>query len=249
MGGVGGGDNVYVARAGARWQRRRPRPQAAQAPQRNIFRERPGPNGVQARAATTPLDAFNLYMTDAMVHIVVVHTNEEGVRVTAEYNAQNPGGLAKQFRQTTPTEIRAFIGLFIIRGVYRDYGIPRQDLWSEQHGRPVYTATMSVTRFRFLMRILRFDDKATRDARVNDDKFAAIRHLFNMFNEECARHFTLSENVTIDETLRRFRGRCSFRCYMPAKPGKYGILFRVLSDAENRLVNHLRCINSNISNN
>ncbi|KAL0183257.1 hypothetical protein M9458_022632, partial [Cirrhinus mrigala] len=30
-------------------------------------------------------------------------------------------------------------------------------------------------------------------------------------------------NITVDECLVRFRGRCSFKHYMPSKPGKYGI--------------------------
>ena len=31
----------------------------------------------------------------------------------------------------------------------------------------------------------------------------------------------------------KFRGRCSFRQYMPSKPGRYGIKFWILADAEN----------------
>ncbi|KRY04854.1 hypothetical protein T01_11867 [Trichinella spiralis] len=34
-----------------------------------------------------------------------------------------------------------------------------------------------------------------------------------------------SENVTVDERLYPFKGRCQFRQYMPKKPAKYGIKF------------------------
>ncbi|KRY23870.1 PiggyBac transposable element-derived protein 4 [Trichinella patagoniensis] len=36
-----------------------------------------------------------------------------------------------------------------------------------------------------------------------------------------------SENVTVDERLYPFKGRCQFRQYMPKKPAKYDIKFWV----------------------
>ena len=55
-----------------------------------------------------------------------------------------------------------------------------------------------------------------------------------MFDDlsNCQAYNTLSESITINETLRKFLGRCPFKVYMPNKPGKYGILFRVLTDAK-----------------
>jgi len=79
----------------------------------------------------------------------------------------------------------------------------------------------------------------TRSTRQASDNFAAIRQLFDMFNNNCRDSYTLSANVTVDETLRKFRCRCKFRVYMPQKPGKYGLLFRVLSDARKRYVSRM----------
>ena len=82
-------------------------------------------------------------------------------------------------------------------------------------------------RFCFLKRIMRFDDKSTRQAHL--DRFAAFREIFTMFDLNCQSHWTLSLDVTIDETLRRFFGRCSFRCL---RRTKYGLLLRVLADSD-----------------
>lgn len=38
--------------------------------------------------------------------------------------------------------------------------------------------------------------------------------------------------VTIDEMLPAFRGKCSFRQYMPSKPNKYGIKIQAAVDAK-----------------
>ena len=48
--------------------------------------------------------------------------------------------------------------------------------------------------------------------------------------------YTLSEYVTIDETLHKLKGRCGFRVYMSQKSGKYGLSFMVITDAQVRYV-------------
>ncbi|XP_043193754.1 piggyBac transposable element-derived protein 4-like [Amphibalanus amphitrite] len=93
---------------------------------------------------------------------------------------------------------------------------------------------MTVNRFKHLLRVLRFDDRETREERKKVDKFAAIRELFEEFNKLLRVYFSPSECVTVDETLRSFRGRCGFICYMPNKPCKYGILIRDVADANSR---------------
>ena len=52
------------------------------------------------------------------------------------------------------------------------------------------------------------------------------------FIEQSQSLYDLGPNATIDEILLKFRGRCSFRQYMPSKPGRYGIKFWILADAE-----------------
>jgi Transposase IS4 len=45
-----------------------------------------------------------------------------------------------------------------------------------------------------------------------------------------------SEELTVDEMLSLFRGHCPFRVYVKCKPGKYGFMIRMLSDAKHRMV-------------
>ncbi len=228
--------DTFVARSGRTWQTSAPGRDFRRGPA-NIVRERAGPKG-EARQADTLRKAFELFVTPDMVDLIVRHSNEEGKRVFDQWNAAHPNK-QKAFTETCSDEIMAFIGLLILRGAYRDSGSDYYELWNASNGRPCFRATMSRARFELLMRIMRFDDKRTRDARQFDDRFAPIRELFSMFDRECGRNYTLSEFVTIDETLRRFRGRCSFRVYMPQKPGKYGLLFRVLTDANVRYVHKM----------
>lgn len=91
---------------------------------------------------------------------------------------------------------------------------------------------MSIKRFKFITRCLRFDDKITREERKKTDRLAAIREIFTIFVANCQKCYTLGENVTIDEKLEGFRGRCIFKQYIPNKPNKYGIKIYALVDAQ-----------------
>ncbi|KAJ8930155.1 hypothetical protein NQ314_017071 [Rhamnusium bicolor] len=92
--------------------------------------------------------------------------------------------------------------------------------------------TMSIKRFKFLLTCLRFDNKQTREERKKIDKLAPIREFFDLFHGNCKTDYSPSENVTIDEKLKGFRGRCSFRQYLPSKPSKSGIKIFALSNAK-----------------
>ncbi|XP_049847194.1 uncharacterized protein LOC126299375 [Schistocerca gregaria] len=95
---------------------------------------------------------------------------------------------------------------------------------------------MSWTRFFELTKILRFDDKNTREIHRQTDKFAPMREIFESFNSSLPLYFIPDLHTTVDEMLSLFRGRCPFKVFLKEKPGKYGILIRMLSDSETRYV-------------
>lgn len=82
---------------------------------------------------------------------------------------------------------------------------------------------MSLKRFEQLSRFLRFDDSRTRKERLRDDKLAPIRYVWEMFRKDMTLSFVSSLELVVDEQLLTTRNRCSFRQYMPSKPGKYVI--------------------------
>ncbi|VVC41854.1 PiggyBac transposable element-derived protein, partial [Cinara cedri] len=66
-----------------------------------------------------------------------------------------------------------------------------------------------------------------------------IRKIFEDFVKNCKSCYKISEYATIDEKLQSFRGRCSFRVYMPNKPAKYGLKLFALVDSVNYYTNNL----------
>lgn len=85
-----------------------------------------------------------------------------------------------------------------------------RDLFLRNTSNPMYKATMNLNRFENIRRFVRFDDKRTGAARQETDKFAAIRYIWDLFIQQCKTVMVPNINVTIDEQLFAFRGRCSF---------------------------------------
>ena len=122
--------------------------------------------------------------------------------------------------------------MLILAGSLRSGNQNLMDLWDETgFGIEVFFTTMSLKRFLFLLRCLRFDNIDDRPQRLETDKFAAFREVFEIFLANCERYYIVGEYTTIDEQLVPFRGRCGFLQYLASKPAKYGIKVFTLTDA------------------
>ena len=98
---------------------------------------------------------------------------------------------------------------------------------------PHFCAAISRDGLKLIYKFCRFDNIDTREERQVNDKFCHVRKLWDKFIEKSQSLYDLGPNATIDEMLLKFRGQCSFRQYIPSKPGRYGIKFWILADAEN----------------
>nr|XP_023027101.1 piggyBac transposable element-derived protein 4-like [Leptinotarsa decemlineata] len=125
------------------------------------------------------------------------------------------------------------LGLIYMAGIMKGNKLNLEDLWRKDgYGIEIFHLTMSLQRFRFLLRNIKFDNVETRLEGRALDKLAPIRKLFDLFVSHCVKGYHHSEFVTIDEMLPAFCERCAFRQYMPKKPSKYGIKLFALCDAK-----------------
>ncbi|XP_058628873.1 uncharacterized protein LOC131538778 [Onychostoma macrolepis] len=109
--------------------------------------------------------------------------------------------------------MEAFIGLLILAGVFKSHDEATQSLWHGEMERAIFRATMPLKDFERLSSVLRFDDKSTRAARRETDKLAPIRELWEKWVERLPMMYNPGLNVTVDECLLGFRGRCPFNQY------------------------------------
>ena len=181
-----------------------------------------------AMHAVTPLDCFSLFLSDEILDIIVLQTNEN-IKPFIEIVKDKTG--FKYIHATDVVEIRAFIGLIYMRGLMRLSHMDQELLFSDVIGPPIFSAVMSKNRFCFLHAHICFDDPATRNDRWKTDKFAAIRDIYNIFNNNCAKTVIPSDYNTIDETLYSCHVKNGFKIYNANKPARCGLLFKSINSA------------------
>ncbi|KAF0287262.1 PiggyBac transposable element-derived protein 2 [Amphibalanus amphitrite] len=159
-----------------------------------------------------------------MVDLVVKATNK---RLTKTREAlANETSTDPKYADTDSQEIKAFIGLAYARGLLGQNHHSTKRVFHPQTGHQLFSATMSMRRFKKLHANLSFDDPDDRQSRWQSDRFAACRELFECFKRNCLRHVIAEEMTSLDETLYPTRSNVKFRQYNPRKPAKYGLLFR-----------------------
>ncbi|KAJ8948866.1 hypothetical protein NQ318_013520 [Aromia moschata] len=175
----------------------------------------------------TPIGIWECFFDNEILNNIVNFTNIEIQKETEKFSRN------RDIYPTNLDEVRALIGLLYLAGVRKANHLNTEDLWrTDGTGIEVFRLTMSLRRFRTLLRFIRFDDIETRQERVALDKLAPIRTLFDHFNENLKNSYSHSDYVTVDEKLEAFRGRCGFRQYIPNKPNRYGIKIFAVSDAK-----------------
>jgi hypothetical protein len=176
-------------------------------------------------------DVWTLLFDSGMVDKIVASTNQklESVR----HVLSDATKMSSNYKNTDKLEINAYIGLQLLASILKNSREDMTSLFSKDvTNRPYFNATMSVKRYEILTSCLRFDDKDTRDERKREDKSCHISEIFTQFISNSQNNYSPTEYVTVDEMLVPFRGRCSFKVYMPNKPHKYGIKVQCLCDAK-----------------
>ncbi|XP_026175349.1 piggyBac transposable element-derived protein 4-like [Mastacembelus armatus] len=188
--------------------------------QRGVPEYPTGPTGEAIAGARDILSCFLLFFTAELEEIVLRESN----RSTYEGSSQ---------KSMDETNLRAYMGLLTLAGMYRSRGEATSSLCDAEHGRTIFRATMSLKEFHCWSRMLRFDDRKSRGIDGNSpDKLAAIREVWSKWSERLPALYNPGPAVTVDERMVPFKGRCSFRQYMPNKPAKYGLKLWVACDAK-----------------
>ena len=118
--------------------------------------------------------------------------------------------------------MKAFVGLCFAMGILKlpkraQYWRSSKWLFSTEFG-----SIMPRDRFDLLWRYLHLQDN--KDTSINkSDKLWKLRWFIDHLNARFQSVYSFGENCTIDESMVRFKGRLSFRQYLPAKPIKWGI--------------------------
>lgn len=149
--------------------------------------------------------------------------------------------ISDDFIEVNGTEFDAFSGLIIAGGLSHQSKVPVHELWTDSKYIPsIFSTVMSRDRFLDIMKHLRFDDKELRQAKMETDRIAAVREMYEIVVEKFKSSYKPSGCLTVDERISAFKGRVGFKIYMPNKPKKYGMKLWMLCDTENYYVSNFK---------
>nr|XP_022900749.1 piggyBac transposable element-derived protein 4-like [Onthophagus taurus] len=222
-----GNSSYFIAKDKlTRWSKNSLKSKFSKVSAKNLVKIFPGAKQ-QARDIQNEVDAFMRIFTDEMIQYITECTNLHISNVRSQFMRE------RDAKDVSKTEMQAFMGLLLLSGYKKQNHTHFLELWTtDGTGSEIFRMGMGKNSFLFLLAVIRFDDKSTRNQRKKIDKLAAIRWVIDKFIENCKNNYSVGNFLTIDEMLIPFRGRCSFLQYIPNKPAKYGMKVFVLCDAK-----------------
>lgn len=234
--------NQYRASSGRFWNKEPAINQkTARMPAINIFRPARKPGPLPSLKHDSIMNIFDKIFTPNLKTEIIKWTNAKAAYCYQVLNETRQR--KRQWKPLTLSEFDAYLGCLLYIGAMRDAHRNLVSLWSIEEGHVILRATISYERFRLITQFLRFDDSLSRRSQPRKHReislLQPVESMVNIMNHNLTTVYQSDENLTIDEQLKGFRGRCKFRQYMPAKPSKYGIKLWWITDS--RTAFPLRC--------
>jgi hypothetical protein len=139
------------------------------------------------------------------------------VRETNRYGSSELG-----WRDVSRAELEAFLGVFILMGIIRMPAIHMY--WNCTTSISSIKEAFKRERWQQVHNFFHLADNLNLPARglPGHDRLGKVRPLFNLIMPNLQAIYSPGRDLSVDESMVAFKGRCSFRQYMPLKPVKRG---------------------------
>jgi hypothetical protein len=194
------------------------------------FRGASGPNHNLPEDASA-LEYFSLFIPLNMFVLWVQYTNAYAAAIMATLNSA-----ARKYQPTTAAELQAWVAAVIWMSVLKSMSV--QDFWNPifDTGKVRYWFP-GIARFHQLKRFFKVSDYLG-DKVDPSDRLAKVRSLFELFLQRCRQFFLAGVALSLDEAIKKFKGRCIFKQYIKSKPVRWGIkIFCLCCSATGYLLN------------
>jgi Transposase IS4 len=180
------------------------------------FKGKCGPTHVLNPEIATPFQYFCLFIPFYMWARWATYTNAK-----ADLEMKNTGAKSPRcWRKTSSAELKGWVASVIwwCLGVTQTFNT----FWTDDYDRSRMKLWFSEFRWLQIKRYFKVSDPKV-DAEKKEDKLQKIRDVWDDFMLSCKRSYWPSQQVGIDEAIKRFKGRCSFKQYIKSKPVRWGL--------------------------
>ncbi|XP_039297776.1 piggyBac transposable element-derived protein 4-like [Nilaparvata lugens] len=185
----------------------------------------------------TPTETFHLYFPEEIYEHVAEQSNIYALQcVDATYDIPKRSRLHK-LEEFTANQIQAFVAAQIGMGLTKK---PAEDSFFQDSfwltKTPGFSRIFNRDSYQLLKTFLHFNDNAKQipKGQVGYDKLFKIRPLLDITSEKYMESYTPGTAIAIDKSMVKFKGRLSFKQYLPSKPSsKWGIKVWSMCDSSN----------------
>lgn len=188
--------------------------------------------GSRALKYHTAKNMWQQYFSDDILDLIVDSTNENIANI-------------KNSEPISITELKAVIGILYYHGVVRSTHPNRKELWDDNFGATVIKKCMTLQRFEFLLKNLRFESENVEDI-LNYDVMKKMRKVFEIFAHNCRTVNQIGNSAVVDETIVPVQGPCPFRYSSKNKNIDTGFKMIVVADPNNFYVSNLEIVTDTI---
>jgi hypothetical protein len=173
-----------------------------------------------------PIDFFMLFFPEAAFDLITEETNRYALNFFDKPADLPPSSRFLDWEDVDNDDIQIYIATQIGMGLCSKPNI--NDYWcstSFMTETPGFKKYFARNRFELITSFLHFSDSNLQPARTEHayDPIYKIKPLFDIVRPTYQQWYIPERELSIDESMIKFKGRLSFRQYMPNKPIKWGI--------------------------
>ncbi|XP_023210227.1 piggyBac transposable element-derived protein 4-like [Centruroides sculpturatus] len=172
-----------------------------------------------------PLAYFLLFFDLQLINLIVTETNK--------FAMQQARSSRDQWEPVTVGEIYLFLAICILQGLL--YKPSVKMYWSRNDliNTPIFGKLMTKSRYMDIKKNLHFADSTTYNPETHENpKLWKIWPVVKNLNLKFSSFYTPEQNVSVDESLLLFKGRLSWKQYIPLKRSRYGVKFFMLCESK-----------------
>ena len=175
-------------------------------------------------------ELFGLYFTDYLLRDIVDETNRYAGQ--CRQKAPKKGRKHLDWDNMTVPELKTWLRLMLGMGLVQKKG-RLATYWSTHWltQTPGFGQTMTAQHFMQILRFLHFVDNESTDI-DKTNKLWKIQGLLDYINKRFRTVYTPRRELSIDETMLKFKGRLKIKQYVKIKQVKWGIKLFTLAEAK-----------------
>ena len=198
-----------------------------------LFTGTPGIN-LNYKDTSDIVEVFKSFLTDEIVGSFVKFTNDyaealKTIPEIQEYVNEKSRSLLAQWTPVDIDEMWMYFAISFIMGIVQK---PNMDFYWTNGGlfqTPIFTRLMPRTKYREIRSMVHFFDSINYDS---SDPLLKLRYMLDNLSEKFLTNYTPGRNVAIDEYLSLWKGRLSFKIYVPSKRERYGVKLYMLNESD-----------------